>query len=156
MSLVLRKQCWLLNYTSQEKEKAHEGARPMRAIFLADGNILTTGFSRMSERQLSLWNMVSCFMNADCRYVQWLWPNTGIESIRISLNWQQGFVWISAGLGTMVVWALLAYKYLLLYFGPILILSSVSSRIVIILFYTKTLSRSKHKTKLSDEGSPCF
>ncbi|CAI5650361.1 unnamed protein product [Oreochromis niloticus] len=39
-----------------EKEKAHEGARPMRAIFLNDGNILTTGFSRMSERQLALWN----------------------------------------------------------------------------------------------------
>ncbi|KAI4821194.1 hypothetical protein KUCAC02_029136, partial [Chaenocephalus aceratus] len=39
-----------------EREKAHDGARPMRAIFLADGNILTTGFSRMSERQLSLWN----------------------------------------------------------------------------------------------------
>ncbi|XP_024908493.1 coronin-1C isoform X2 [Cynoglossus semilaevis] len=39
-----------------EKEKAHEGARPMRAIFLSDGNILTTGFSRMSERQLALWN----------------------------------------------------------------------------------------------------
>uniref|UniRef100_A0A3Q3JVQ0 Coronin n=1 Tax=Monopterus albus TaxID=43700 RepID=A0A3Q3JVQ0_MONAL len=40
-----------------EKEKPHEGARPMRAIFLSDGNILTTGFSRMSERQLALWNM---------------------------------------------------------------------------------------------------
>ncbi|XP_052547265.1 coronin-1C isoform X1 [Tympanuchus pallidicinctus] len=39
-----------------EKEKTHEGARPMRAIFLADGNIFTTGFSRMSERQLALWN----------------------------------------------------------------------------------------------------
>ncbi|KAG7489128.1 coronin-1C isoform X1 [Solea senegalensis] len=39
-----------------EREKAHDGARPMRAIFLSDGNILTTGFSRMSERQLSLWN----------------------------------------------------------------------------------------------------
>ncbi|KAL2298395.1 hypothetical protein Nmel_015390 [Mimus melanotis] len=37
-----------------EKEKTHEGARPMRAIFLADGNIFTTGFSRMSERQLAL------------------------------------------------------------------------------------------------------
>lgn len=33
----------------------------MRAIFLADGNIFTTGFSRMSERQLALWNPVgSC------------------------------------------------------------------------------------------------
>ncbi|XP_068616711.1 coronin-1C-A [Brachionichthys hirsutus] len=40
-----------------EKERAHDGARPMRAIFLSDGNILTTGFSRMSERQLALWNM---------------------------------------------------------------------------------------------------
>ncbi|XP_006640279.3 coronin-1C-A isoform X1 [Lepisosteus oculatus] len=39
-----------------EKDKAHEGARPIRAIFLADGNIFTTGFSRMSERQLALWN----------------------------------------------------------------------------------------------------
>nr|XP_020441400.1 uncharacterized protein LOC109951311 isoform X1 [Monopterus albus] len=38
-----------------EKDKAHEGVRPMRAIFLADGNIFTTGFSRMSERQLGLW-----------------------------------------------------------------------------------------------------
>ena len=27
----------------------------MRAIFLADGSIFTTGFSRMSERQLALW-----------------------------------------------------------------------------------------------------
>lgn len=42
----------------QEKDKAHEGARPMRAIFLADGNIFTTGFSRMSERQLALWKTV--------------------------------------------------------------------------------------------------
>ncbi|KAJ7344134.1 hypothetical protein JRQ81_000084 [Phrynocephalus forsythii] len=39
-----------------EKEKAHEGARPMKAIFLADGKIFTTGFSRMSERQLALWD----------------------------------------------------------------------------------------------------
>ncbi|TKC41419.1 hypothetical protein EI555_005601 [Monodon monoceros] len=43
-------------HTFDEKEKAHEGARPMRAIFLADGNVFTTGFSRMSERQLALWN----------------------------------------------------------------------------------------------------
>ncbi|XP_071415332.1 coronin-1B [Pithys albifrons albifrons] len=40
-----------------EKERAHEGARPMRAIFLADGKIFTTGFSRMSERQLALWDL---------------------------------------------------------------------------------------------------
>ncbi|KAJ1168858.1 hypothetical protein NDU88_000771 [Pleurodeles waltl] len=39
-----------------EKEKAHEGARPMRAIFMSDGKVFTTGFSRMSERQLALWD----------------------------------------------------------------------------------------------------
>lgn len=31
----------------------------MRAIFLADGKVFTTGFSRMSERQLALWDPVS-------------------------------------------------------------------------------------------------
>lgn len=50
----------------QEKEKAHEGARPMRAIFLADGNVFTTGFSRMSERQLALWNPVGPFPAFPC------------------------------------------------------------------------------------------
>lgn len=31
----------------------------MRAVFVSDGNILTTGFSRMSERQVALWDTVS-------------------------------------------------------------------------------------------------
>ena len=31
----------------------------MRAVFLADGKVFTTGFSRMSERQLALWDPVS-------------------------------------------------------------------------------------------------
>uniref|UniRef100_A0A3B5L490 Coronin n=1 Tax=Xiphophorus couchianus TaxID=32473 RepID=A0A3B5L490_9TELE len=48
-----------------EKDKAHEGARPMRAIFLADGNIFTTGFSRMSERQLALWKSPICVQEMD-------------------------------------------------------------------------------------------
>ncbi|XP_037647871.1 coronin-1A [Sebastes umbrosus] len=39
-----------------EKEKPHEGFRPVRAVFVADGKILTTGFSRMSERQVALWD----------------------------------------------------------------------------------------------------
>uniref|UniRef100_A0AAV2MRA6 Protein phosphatase Slingshot homolog 1 n=1 Tax=Knipowitschia caucasica TaxID=637954 RepID=A0AAV2MRA6_KNICA len=39
-----------------EKEKAHEGVRPMRAIFLKDDKVLTTGFSRMSERHVCLWD----------------------------------------------------------------------------------------------------
>lgn len=43
----------------QEKEKPHEGFRPVRAVFVSDGKILTTGFSRMSERQVALWDPVS-------------------------------------------------------------------------------------------------
>ncbi|XP_061134215.1 coronin-1C-A-like isoform X3 [Syngnathus typhle] len=39
-----------------EKEKAHDGARPMRAIFLKDGKVLTTGFNRRSERLIALWD----------------------------------------------------------------------------------------------------
>ncbi|KAL4658372.1 coronin-1A-like isoform X1 [Arapaima gigas] len=39
-----------------EKEKPHEGHRPVRAVFVSDGKILTTGFSRMSERQVALWD----------------------------------------------------------------------------------------------------
>ncbi|XP_058877102.1 LOW QUALITY PROTEIN: coronin-1B-like [Acipenser ruthenus] len=40
----------------QVKERAHDGARPMRSIFVSDGKVFTTGFSRMSERQLALWD----------------------------------------------------------------------------------------------------
>lgn len=43
----------------QEKEKPHEGSRPVRAVFVSDGKILSTGFSRMSERQVALWDPVS-------------------------------------------------------------------------------------------------
>ncbi|KAM4598525.1 coronin-1A [Polymixia lowei] len=39
-----------------EKEKPHEGSRPVRAVFVSDGKILSTGFSRMSERQVALWD----------------------------------------------------------------------------------------------------
>lgn len=39
-----------------EKDKAHEGSRPVRAIFLSDGKILTTGFEKMSKRQVALWD----------------------------------------------------------------------------------------------------
>lgn len=43
----------------QEKEKPHEGSRPIRAVFVSDGKILSTGFSRVSERQVALWDPVS-------------------------------------------------------------------------------------------------
>uniref|UniRef100_A0A8C5PWQ8 Coronin n=1 Tax=Leptobrachium leishanense TaxID=445787 RepID=A0A8C5PWQ8_9ANUR len=39
-----------------EKSGAHEGARPIKSIFMSDGKIFTTGFSKMSERQLALWD----------------------------------------------------------------------------------------------------
>ncbi|CAF3955446.1 unnamed protein product [Rotaria magnacalcarata] len=34
----------------------HQGAKPARAIYLRDGRIFSTGFSRMSERQYALWD----------------------------------------------------------------------------------------------------
>ncbi|KAG8450438.1 hypothetical protein GDO86_002919 [Hymenochirus boettgeri] len=39
-----------------EKLTPHEGMRPMRAIFTREGNIFTTGFSKMSQRELGLWD----------------------------------------------------------------------------------------------------
>ncbi|XP_023818257.1 coronin-6 isoform X1 [Oryzias latipes] len=39
-----------------ERLAPHEGIRPMRAIFIRDGNIFTTGFTRMSQRELGLWD----------------------------------------------------------------------------------------------------
>ena len=49
----------LSRFPLQVREKVHDGTRPMRAVFLSDGKILTTGFSRMSERQMALWDTVS-------------------------------------------------------------------------------------------------
>ncbi|TNN67298.1 Coronin-6 [Liparis tanakae] len=40
----------------QERLAPHDGMRPMRAIFTRDGNIFTTGFTRMSQRELGLWD----------------------------------------------------------------------------------------------------
>ncbi|XP_058019949.1 coronin-6 [Ahaetulla prasina] len=39
-----------------ERLAAHEGMRPMRAIFTREGQIFTTGFTRMSQRELGLWD----------------------------------------------------------------------------------------------------
>ena len=65
----------------QVKEKVHEGTRPMRAVFLSDGKILTTGFSRMSERQLSLWDTVSL------HYVRAL-PFHTAQSATLKFEWR--------------------------------------------------------------------
>lgn len=37
--------------------KGHAATKPMRAIFLKDGKLFTTGFSRSSERQYALWDV---------------------------------------------------------------------------------------------------
>ncbi|XP_064425181.1 coronin-6 isoform X2 [Latimeria chalumnae] len=39
-----------------EKFAPHEGIRPMRATFTREGYIFTTGFTRMSQRELGLWD----------------------------------------------------------------------------------------------------
>jgi coronin-1B/1C/6 len=41
----------------------HQGAKPARAIYLRDGRIFSTGFSRMSERQYALWDEVYKYIN---------------------------------------------------------------------------------------------
>lgn len=60
----------------QEKDKAHEGSRPIRAVFVSDGKILTTGFSRMSERQVALWDPVSTSCDLEALFfsftIKWL------------------------------------------------------------------------------------
>lgn len=43
----------------QERFAAHEGMRPMRAVFTRQGHIFTTGFTRMSQRELGLWDPVT-------------------------------------------------------------------------------------------------
>jgi len=48
----------LLNYCMQEVV-GHEGAKPAQVVYLRNGNIFTTGFSKMSERQTALWDAVS-------------------------------------------------------------------------------------------------
>lgn len=36
--------------------KGHQATKPMRAIFMRDGRLFTTGFSKSSERQYALWD----------------------------------------------------------------------------------------------------
>uniref|UniRef100_A0A8C1NFU2 Coronin n=1 Tax=Cyprinus carpio TaxID=7962 RepID=A0A8C1NFU2_CYPCA len=44
------------NEVVAERLCPHEGIRPMRAIFTKEGNIFTTGFTKMSQRELGLWD----------------------------------------------------------------------------------------------------
>ncbi|VDO10983.1 unnamed protein product [Rodentolepis nana] len=46
----------------------HEGKKPQMCVFLEDDRLFTTGFSRMSERQLALWdsgNLDDCLWRQD-------------------------------------------------------------------------------------------
>jgi len=48
----------LFDYCMQEAA-GHEGAKPAQVVFLQNGYIFTSGFSKMSERQIALWDAVS-------------------------------------------------------------------------------------------------
>lgn len=45
-------------FWSKVREKVHDGTRPMKAVFLSNGKILTTGFNRRTDRQVALWDTV--------------------------------------------------------------------------------------------------
>ena len=53
LSIILKEFIFLTQET-----KGHEGAKPQQAVYLRDGQVFTTGFSRMSERQYALWSPV--------------------------------------------------------------------------------------------------
>lgn len=44
----------------------HQGGKPSRAVYLRDGRIFSTGFSKMAERQYAVWDEVCIFF---CRYL---------------------------------------------------------------------------------------
>jgi len=48
----------VLDCNLQEAD-GHEGSKPAQVVYLQNGNIFTTGFSRMGERQMALWDTVS-------------------------------------------------------------------------------------------------
>ena len=61
--LMSSKHCRLSNILKEfifltQETKGHEGAKPQQAVYLRDGQVFTTGFSRMSERQYALWSPV--------------------------------------------------------------------------------------------------
>ena len=77
----------------QEKDKAHEGSRPIRAVFMADGKIFTTGFSRMSERQVALWDPVSAFyfLNRFFWRVMCFFRSLWFDQQGLMCDWQKSF-----------------------------------------------------------------
>jgi len=41
-----------------QEGRGHLGSKPAQAVYLKDGKVFTTGFSRMSEREYALWDEV--------------------------------------------------------------------------------------------------
>ena len=54
-SLASLNRCLFLSI-NHKTGTCHEGKKPQMCVFLNDDRLFTTGFSRMSERQLALWN----------------------------------------------------------------------------------------------------
>ena len=48
-------------YVLLQEGKSHEGAKPSQCVYVRGGKIVTTGFSRMSERQYALWDEVTLY-----------------------------------------------------------------------------------------------
>lgn len=48
----------MFNVLFKVRDKVHDGTRPMKAVFLSNGKILTTGFNRRTDRQVALWDTV--------------------------------------------------------------------------------------------------
>ena len=44
----------------------HQGGKPARAVYLRDGRIFSTGFSKMAERQYAVWDEV-CFSDEELK-----------------------------------------------------------------------------------------
>jgi coronin-1B/1C/6 len=42
--------------TVEQEANGHEGSKPAQVVYLRSGQVFTTGFSRMSERQYALWD----------------------------------------------------------------------------------------------------
>jgi len=51
-----------------QEATGHEGSKPAQIVFLKNGSILTTGFSKMSERQIAMWDSVSLHFKSSSRY----------------------------------------------------------------------------------------
>lgn len=75
----------------QERLAPHEGIRPMRAIFTRDGNIFTTGFTRMSQRELGLWDPVTHKFYHTETYIHLLYVHKNISFHQCSYCSQTNF-----------------------------------------------------------------